>query len=228
MIGFEPQNLKEFELAKLKIEGGAQIKRLSPGGPAEKAGLKEGDIIVKVADTPIKSQVDLRTSMLVYPAGRVVNVEYLRDNQRKSTPVKLEDFKVLRAAQPTAPTGSQGDGLDLEDLFKNMPNRGEGIPSFPRRRNVPDQSAPQKREGTPRLGISVGDVTSEVKTQFFIPSEAAGAVVMAVEPGSIAEGLGLREGDVITGVKWGDRKTVSYSRYGKNTRSTATMDVEFR
>ncbi len=240
MIGFIPQNLKEYELTKLKLDGGAKVEELSPGGPAERAGLNKGDIITKIADTPIKSQVDLRSSMLVYPAGRTVNVEYVRDGQKKSTQIKLEEYKRPRQAIPSTPEPSDpGQELDIDQFMKNMPN-------MQRRRQNNSDAPTQPRTGTPRLGVTISDATETVRKQFGIPAEASGAVIMGVEPGSIAENLGLREGDVVTkfdgktvstgvtlsdlikSVKWGDQKSISFTRFGKNSRSTMTLDAIFR
>ena len=48
-----------------------------------------------------------------------------------------------------------------------------------------------------KIGISVGDVTSDVRQQLKIPSQVQGVVVQSVRPGSPAEDAGIASGDVI-------------------------------
>ena len=41
-----------------ELQGRLFVSRVSKGGPSDKAGVKEGDLIISVADKPIKSQMD--------------------------------------------------------------------------------------------------------------------------------------------------------------------------
>ena len=49
----------------------------------------------------------------------------------------------------------------------------------------------------PRIGISVGDLTSDLRQQFNIPSQVHGVVVQSVRSGSPAEDAGIAPGDII-------------------------------
>lgn len=57
----------------------------TPGGPADQAGLVGGDIIVKFDGQPIQEEDQIDELMTKTPIGKTVEVEYLRDGQKKTT-----------------------------------------------------------------------------------------------------------------------------------------------
>lgn len=48
-----------------------------------------------------------------------------------------------------------------------------------------------------KIGVSVGDLTADVRQQFNIPASVHGAIIESVRPGSPAEDAGLAQGDVV-------------------------------
>lgn len=60
-----------------------------PGGPAAAAGLKQGDIIVKVNDQAIDEKNNLTSALAQYNVGDTVKVTYLRDGQEQTAEVTL-------------------------------------------------------------------------------------------------------------------------------------------
>jgi Do/DeqQ family serine protease len=65
---------------------GVVINNLTPDGPALKAGLKVGDVIVAIGDKPVTSWEDLRLVVAQTAPGTKVKVKYLRDGK----PAELE------------------------------------------------------------------------------------------------------------------------------------------
>jgi len=57
----------------------------APGGPADKAGLIGGDVIVTFDGQPIHDEDQLSNIMTQTPVGKTVDVEYMRDGQKKTT-----------------------------------------------------------------------------------------------------------------------------------------------
>jgi serine protease Do len=241
MMGLYPENLKEYEKEEMGLEGGARVHEVSSDGPAAAAGIQKEDVIVKIGSTPIRSHVDLRSSMLVYRPGETVPVELVRNGQRRTVQVKLEEFK--RPARPTPPRGQMPPDFDpFRDFapFREMPE------IRPPRGGGEEELVPPIRDGQARLGVSVATVNEELRGQFEIPANVRGAVVAAVEPGSVAARLGLAPGDVIQqigstqidtaealteamkGLKWGDRTRIMFSRFGAGSVARQTMDVVFR
>lgn len=59
--------------------GGVRLTSVEPGGPAESAGLKAGDVIMRLEDDPVEDPGDLVALIRKYPPGAVVQLEYQRD-----------------------------------------------------------------------------------------------------------------------------------------------------
>jgi S1-C subfamily serine protease len=58
---------------------GVRISGTTPGSPAEKAGLKEGDVLVKIGDAAIGGMKDFSEALKRFDAGARVSVAFLRD-----------------------------------------------------------------------------------------------------------------------------------------------------
>src|ERR1700719_899836 len=70
---------------------GVVIEGVEPGSPAEKAGLKGGDVITSVNGTPVKTGNDLVNPIAQAPIGTKVRIGYVRDRQSKETSAVVED-----------------------------------------------------------------------------------------------------------------------------------------
>jgi serine protease Do len=104
----------------LKVYGaseGAFVKNVQAGSPAEKAGLKEGDVIASVNGKPVKTNDDLITAVAESPVGSNVAVGVLRDGKKMDmrvavgdrTEVWRDDPRVARE-QPGAPSRDEAGG----------------------------------------------------------------------------------------------------------------------
>lgn len=62
--------------------GGARVTGVEPDGPAARAGLQEGDVLVAVDDIAIAGVDDLHRSLTGDRAGRELRAEILRDGER--------------------------------------------------------------------------------------------------------------------------------------------------
>ena len=68
---------------------GVIITQVEEGKPAEKAGLRIGDIIIGVNDAKVESIADLRYQLYKYKAGDVIKIKYLRNNKEYTAEVTL-------------------------------------------------------------------------------------------------------------------------------------------
>ena len=68
---------------------GARIKEVSPGSPAERAGLRRGDIILKANDLPIRSATQMRNLIGLTPVGRQVRLTIERDRVTENATVEV-------------------------------------------------------------------------------------------------------------------------------------------
>lgn len=77
------------EALGLPVKGGVRIERVEPGSAAEQAGLRAGDVIVKVGTIDVKNLGDLTRALTQNGPGQKVTVEYYRGSERRSTEVTL-------------------------------------------------------------------------------------------------------------------------------------------
>ena len=76
-----------------QVENGVKFSDVKPGSPAQKAGLKAGDILVQFGDKPIKNLYDFTDALRRSKVGDVVDVTVMRDGQPVKASVKLEQRK---------------------------------------------------------------------------------------------------------------------------------------
>jgi serine protease Do len=151
-------------------QGGALVQQVVKDGPADDAGVQDGDIILELDGTPLEDGRDLRFRVADMSPGTRVELVVLRDGSRHTLHVELG---VLPADTAEEEGGSETD------------------------------------RPADKLGISVEDLTRDMRRELQLDSSVEGVVVTEVESGSEAEEAGLQLGDVIFQV---DRKPVSSVR----------------
>ena len=75
-------------------KGGATVLEVTKGSPADKAGIKKGDIIVKLNDTKIESPDALYEAVHNYKPGDKVRVSFTRDGKPQTVTATLEKAEV--------------------------------------------------------------------------------------------------------------------------------------
>jgi len=86
------QYTKEYA-AQNGLQAGAYIAKVVAGGPADIAGLKQGDIITKVNDKVISDSVGLTHELFKYSSGDNVKLTYYRDGSLQTVSVTLAEIK---------------------------------------------------------------------------------------------------------------------------------------
>jgi len=125
-IGITFRNSVSENEAILKSFGtdhGVVVETVEPGGPADRAGLGRGDVILAVAGTPIRSGDDLVNKVAALPIGQPAKLRYVRDKKEREVEVVIEDrYKVFANQFPQeAPGGGalEADttlGMSVEEL----------------------------------------------------------------------------------------------------------------
>ncbi len=234
-LGALPSDIKPFKLKELGLGGGAVLEQVTPDSPAEKSGLKPEDIIVEMDGHQVNNNTDVRTLLYGKAPGDSVNIKYRRGNDVKSVNVKLASVPAESQPQDRQTPRDPRGNFTIPNPFGDS-----GPDYFP---NSPDNDGPSVRRGQPRLGVSVQNLDPTVRKQFSIPANASGVVVVTVEPGSFAERVGLKAGDLIqsingqtmnsidqvkdamSGEKWGSKISIVYSRYSNGSVQTNRLDV---
>jgi serine protease Do len=68
---------------------GARVKEVSPGSPAERAGVRKGDIILKADDLPIRSATQMRNLIGLTPVGQQVRLIIERNHAQEAVSVEV-------------------------------------------------------------------------------------------------------------------------------------------
>jgi S1-C subfamily serine protease len=68
---------------------GARVQSVEPGGPADRAGIKEGDVVIKVGDRMVRNAAELTVAVRQNEIGEHVPVKLVRDGREIVTDVKL-------------------------------------------------------------------------------------------------------------------------------------------
>jgi putative serine protease PepD len=88
-LGIEGTDLSTDEAAALGVNGGARVSNVDHGGPADRAGLDDGDVVTDIDGQEVESMPGLATEMRDYEPGDDVEVGYWRDGKHDTTTVEV-------------------------------------------------------------------------------------------------------------------------------------------
>jgi len=165
-IRFTPSESDQAR-ANLKVAGvkeGVFVVQVTPGGPSEKAGMKEGDVIVGINGKPVRDGNELIGTVTATPLGSSLNIAVEREGKR-------HDLKVVVA--------------DLAQIFPEQYGNGR------------EESKGPIEPTSAKFGMQIQSLTAQQADRLGIQPQKGGVQVMAVEPGSFAEDIGLQAGDII-------------------------------
>jgi serine protease Do len=182
-LGVQVQDVTKRLKAKesLPVDRGAYVVDVVEESPAEKAGIAEGDVIVRVGEDTIENSADLTEAVRALKPKSEVQVEVVRKSERK---------------QLSATLGRSPGDLLLGGLAP-MPS----IRPFA----VPRDFSVYVNTDRELYGLEVQDLTSQLGEYFEAPN-GKGVLIMEVKKGSAADKAGFRAGDVITKV---DKRSVA-------------------
>lgn len=99
-----------------KVNSGAYVTAVTQGGPAEKAGIKNGDIITKLNDDEVTSSNDLLLDVRKHNPGETVKITVYRDGGTQEFDVTLgsDEGQTQQKSQKQQKNNAQ----DYSDLYK--------------------------------------------------------------------------------------------------------------
>lgn len=110
----------------LKSRDGALVQSVEKGMPAEKAGLRHEDVIVRVDQTPVKNNRDLIDYVSGKRPGTKVTITYIRGGQEKTTVATLETRREegeAPAEEPATDENREKIGISVDDLTAALRKR---------------------------------------------------------------------------------------------------------
>nr|WP_325065505.1 Do family serine endopeptidase [Sphingomonas paucimobilis] len=154
----------------LQKDRGEIVAEVQPNLPAARAGLQQGDVILRVNGTEITPENSVARLVAAAPVGSRVTLEVLREGARKA----------LTAVVAERPAEASLNGEDEEfDL---------------------DDDGESKASASAGLGLSVRPLTPALASELRVDPGTQGLVIVQVDPSSDAAAKGLSEGDIILSI----------------------------
>jgi serine protease Do len=171
-LGVRIQQVTEELAESLGLDKGrgALIAGMDKDGPAQKAGLQNGDVVLTFDGKPVPDNRALPRMVADAQVGKTVNVEVLRRGQRRTLPVTVQrladDDQKVASASPDSSKQKQAP-------------RGPTVTN---------------------LGMTLAPITGESRRRYRLDDRVQGVVVTEVDGDSPAGEKNIRAGDVITEV----------------------------
>ena len=170
-LGVQPQPITQdmVDTLGLKSTQGALIADVVKGGPADKAGIKPGDVVGSLNGKPVTDANQLTRDVGAIPPGQSVKLEVIRDGKPRQIEVKLaerpdETETTSRAGGQGADADkSSGDllGVRVQDLTPELAQRARVDPGT--KGVVVTAVAPDSPASN--AGLDPGDVILEINRQ---------------------------------------------------------------
>jgi serine protease Do len=180
----EDLGTNQITLKSLGAPYGVVIEGVEPGSPAEKAGLKGGDVISAVNGQAVKTGNDLVNPIASAAIGSKVKITYYRDRQQKETSATVEDRthvfpntagRVSNTPDEAAPSEF---GLHVESL---TPERAQRVGVEAQKGVLVSEVEPTSFADD--VGFAPGDVISQVNEQPVTSVDDYRTAISKLKPG---------------------------------------------
>ena len=179
-IGRQPVDEDIASTLGLPKDKGEIVNRVEPGSPGEKAGLKQGDVIVAVNGQEVNPEQTLPYLVANVPPGGTAKMNIIRDGK------------------PMTVTAIVGNRPSEEELANSITGGDDGDDDGGTQGG---SGAPELHAGAELLGVQVTALTPSIANSLGInPGQVSGVVVTGVSMASDAAAKGLQRGDIISSV----------------------------
>ena len=170
-LGVQPQPITQDMVDNLGLKStqGALVADVVKSGPADKAGIKPGDVVVALNGKPVTDSNQLTRDVGAIPPNQNVKLEVMRDGKARQVEVKLAERPDEK--EPTGRSGAQSEdsdkssgdllGVRVKDLTPELAQRARvdpGTKGVVITDVAPDSPASQS-------GLDPGDVILEINRQ---------------------------------------------------------------
>lgn len=176
-----------------KSEKGLKLAEVTEGSAAEKAGLKEGDVITKFSGTAVSDPEKLRELVRAKKPDEEVEIAYIKAGEKKErkVKVKLGSYKpetMVFATSPRSPRPPRPPRAPIAPVPPMHDRMIEGVPMPPMEFQWRSEDGFSYR-GRPQLGVRIQDT-----------DDSSGVKVLDVHEGSLAATAGIKESDIIVNI----------------------------
>jgi serine protease Do len=201
-VGIQEITADRAKALKLHEEGGVEITSVIHDSPAEKAGLKSGDVVVSYNGRKVEGREQFQAMVRMTLIGREVKLDIMRNGMAQAVAVRIDSRALLLC---------RSNCLTNDGPRFNLPN-------------VPMPDVPRVFEGmqSPMLGIEAESIEGQL-AQYFGAADG-GVLVHSVLKNSPAEKAGLKAGDVILRID--EIKVVSAADISARLRAAQGKSVQ--
>jgi len=104
----------------LKTEEGALVGEVTKGSPADKGGLKRGDVIINFDGKKVKAMKSLPAMVADTPVGKKVEIIIIRKGKEKRLTITIGELKEETRVAATIPETEEGFGLSVQELTPEL------------------------------------------------------------------------------------------------------------
>ncbi len=171
-VGLQPLDENIAESLGLPKNRGEIVRSVQPNEPAARAGIQQGDVILRVGGRDVNPDQTVSYLIANTPVGTRVPLEIIRNGRRQT-------INVAVGQRPTEEELARQLGNDNEELAP------ENAPATP---------------GSSALGLQLQAINPQIARALNLPPTARGVVVAQVDPNSDAAEKGLQRGDLIVSI----------------------------
>ncbi len=166
----------------LKSKRGVIISSVKRGGPADRAGLRSGDIVLKINGKKIKNLEHLKRVISYVEPGNKISMQILRKNKKLNITLRVGSMSKERTTN-----------------FKRYYQGGGG--------SSPEEYNDDGVKKVNWLGMGITDINGSSDGSFFgrkenKPQTSRGIQVEDVSPDSAADRAGIKPGDIILNINY--------------------------
>jgi serine protease Do len=172
-VGLQPLDENIAESLGLPKDRGEIVRSVQPNEPAARAGIQQGDVIVRVGGREVNPDQTVSYLIANTPVGSRVPLEIIRGGRRQTINVQV-------GQRPTE-----------EELARQLGGDND--------QGLSPETAPVT-PGSSALGLSLQQLTPQISRALNLPAGARGVVIGSVDPNSDASDKGLQRGDLIVSV----------------------------
>jgi serine protease Do len=162
---------------------GAVVQQVEPGKPADKAGIRHGDVVVEIDGKPIRNNRELIDYISYLPVGSTVKITVIRNGKRETLTAKT-------AQRPNEGEEVEEEASAAEPVRDRLGMSVQAItPELRRLYNIPDDArgvvVTSVKNVSPagEANLSEGDVISEVQGQSVATLEDFRAAIDKIRSG---------------------------------------------
>ena len=173
-VGLQPLDENIAESLGLPKDRGEIVRSVQPGTPAARAGLQQGDVILRVNGRDVNPDQTVSYLVANTSVGTRVPLEIIRGGRRQTVNVQVGQRPTEEELAQQLGGGDSDQGLNSEET-----------PATP---------------GSTVLGLSLQQLTPQIARTLNLPAGSRGVVVATVDPNSDASDKGIQRGDLIISV----------------------------